>query len=83
MNNVVHNTAWVPAHFHTTVAGPVFLGFTGMTLHLVSTLTGKPVRLKSLNVAVPWIWLLERSIGSMARQTRFDGPTSTAPTTCR
>ncbi len=32
MNNVVHNTAWVPAHFHTTIGGPVFLGFLGMTL---------------------------------------------------
>jgi cytochrome c oxidase subunit 1 len=27
MNNVVHNTAWLPAHFHQTVAGPVFLSY--------------------------------------------------------
>ena len=25
LDNVVHNTAWMPAHFHQTVAGPVFL----------------------------------------------------------
>jgi cytochrome c oxidase subunit 1 len=58
VNNLVHNTAWVPAHFHTTVAGPTFLAFVAMTLHLVSTLTGKPVRLKSWNVAVPYLWVL-------------------------
>jgi heme/copper-type cytochrome/quinol oxidase subunit 1 len=26
LNNMVHNTAWLPGHFHMTVAGPVFLG---------------------------------------------------------
>ena len=57
MNNVVHNTAWVPGHFHTTVGGPVFLSFLGMTLFLVSQLTGKRVRLPRLNLAVPYLWL--------------------------
>jgi cytochrome c oxidase subunit 1 len=57
MNNVVHNTAWVPAHFHTTVGGPVFLGFLGMTLFLVTQLTGKPLRFAALNVWVPYLWL--------------------------
>ena len=33
LNNVVHNTAWLPAHFHQTVAGPVFLSFIGMSLY--------------------------------------------------
>jgi cytochrome c oxidase subunit 1 len=57
LNNVVHNTSWLPGHFHMTVGGPTFLAFTGMTLHLVSKLTGKPVRLPSLNLAVPYLWL--------------------------
>jgi cytochrome c oxidase subunit 1 len=56
MNNVVHNTAWVPAHFHTTVAGPVFLAFLGMSLYLVTELTGKPLRLPRLNLWVPYVW---------------------------
>ena len=42
MNNVVHNTSWVPAHFHTTLGGPVFLTFLGMSVFLVTQLTGKP-----------------------------------------
>jgi cytochrome c oxidase subunit 1 len=58
MNNVVHNTSWIPAHFHTTVGGPVFLSFLGMTLMLVSQLTGKPLRLRRLNVWVPYLWLI-------------------------
>ena len=44
MNNVVHNTAWVPAHFHTTLGGPAFLAFLGMSVFLVAQLTGKRVR---------------------------------------
>ncbi len=56
MNNVVHNTAWVPGHFHTTIGGPVLLSFLGMTLHLSSQLTGKRVRFPTLNLAVPYLW---------------------------
>jgi cytochrome c oxidase subunit 1 len=57
MNNVVHNTSWVPAHFHTTIGGPVFLSFLGMTVFLVTQLTGKPLRFPRLNLAVPYLWL--------------------------
>ena len=56
MNDVVHNTSWIPAHFHTTVGGPVFLSFLGMTLFLLTQLTGKPLRLRRLNVLVPYLW---------------------------
>jgi cytochrome c oxidase subunit 1 len=57
MNAVVHNTSWIPGHFHTTVGGPVFLSFLGMTLFLVAQLTGKSVRLPRLNLWVPYLWL--------------------------
>jgi cytochrome c oxidase subunit 1 len=56
MNEVVHNTAWVPAHFHTTVAGPVFLAFLGMSLFLVTQLTGRSLRMPRLNLLVPYLW---------------------------
>lgn len=58
MNNVVHNTAWIPGHFHTTVGGPVFLSFIGMTLFLLTQLTGKPLRLPRLNLCVPYLWTI-------------------------
>ncbi len=56
MNNVVHNTSWIPGHFHMTVGGPVFLSFIGMTLFLLTQLTGKPLRLPRLNLWVPYLW---------------------------
>ncbi|MGH7786129.1 MAG: cbb3-type cytochrome c oxidase subunit I [Candidatus Binatia bacterium] len=58
MNNLVHNTSWIPAHFHTTVGGPVFLSFIGMSLFLVAQLTGTRVRLPRLNLWVPYLWLI-------------------------
>jgi cytochrome c oxidase subunit 1 len=66
MNNLVHNTTWVPAHFHTTVAGPVFLGFIGMSLFMVSKLLGKPIHAKGAVVWIPWLWLLGIAIFSTA-----------------
>jgi len=74
VNNVVHNTAWVPAHFHTTVGGPTLLAFIGMSLHLVAKLGGKSVRLRSLNVAVPYLWLIGVVLFSTAMSiTGIDG----------
>jgi cytochrome c oxidase subunit I len=58
LDTVVHNTSWLPAHFHQTIAGPVFLSFIGMSLFLVAELTGKKVRLPTWNVWVPYIWTL-------------------------
>jgi cytochrome c oxidase subunit 1 len=58
LDTVVHNTSWLPAHFHQTVAGPVFLSYIGMSLFLVAKLTGKEIRLRGWNVWVPYIWTL-------------------------
>jgi cytochrome c oxidase subunit 1 len=58
LNNMVHNTAWIPGHFHMTVAGPVFLAILGMSLYLISELTGKEVKMKNFNVIVPHLWML-------------------------
>ncbi len=57
LDAVVHNTAWIPAHFHQTVAGPVFLAFIGGSLMLVTTLTGKEIFWKRVNVWIPYIWM--------------------------
>jgi len=58
LNSVVHNTAWLPGHFHMTVAGPVFLAILGMSLYLISTLKGKKVFLPKVNVIVPYVWMI-------------------------
>jgi len=58
LNSMVHNTSWVPGHFHMTVAGPVYLAIIGMTLYLTSKLSGKPVRFPNLNIMVPYLWCI-------------------------
>ncbi|MGZ5494662.1 MAG: cbb3-type cytochrome c oxidase subunit I, partial [Thermoanaerobaculia bacterium] len=58
LDNVVHNTAWLPAHFHQTVGGPVFLAFIGGSLLLVGSLTGKKIAFPRANVWVPYLWTL-------------------------
>ncbi|HWF12517.1 MAG TPA: cbb3-type cytochrome c oxidase subunit I [Candidatus Acidoferrales bacterium] len=57
MNGVIHNTAWLPAHFHLTVGGPVFLAILGMSLYLITGLLNKRVAMPALAIAVPYIWM--------------------------
>lgn len=56
MDLVVHNTAWLPAHFHLTVGGPVLLAILGMSLYLILGLTGKECAAPRLALAVPYVW---------------------------
>ena len=58
LDTVVHNTSWLPAHFHQTVAGPIFLSYIAMSLFLVAKLTGKEIRFGRLNVWAPYVWTL-------------------------
>jgi cytochrome c oxidase subunit 1 len=58
MSALVHNTAWIPAHFHLTVAGPVFLGILGMSLYLALGILGKECKAPRAAVAVPYLWLV-------------------------
>jgi cytochrome c oxidase subunit I len=58
LNNVVHNTAWMPGHFHMTVAGPVYLAIIGMSLYMLTKLTGKKLKMKKIAVVVPHLWMI-------------------------
>lgn len=58
MNIVVHNTAWMPGHFHMTVAGPAFLAFIGMSLYMLEKFGGKEISFKKSAMAVPYIWMV-------------------------
>ena len=57
LNNVIHNTSWVPAHFHLTVGGPIFLGILGGSLYIISGLLKKPVAGK-MAALVPYVWMI-------------------------
>ncbi|HVY73250.1 MAG TPA: cbb3-type cytochrome c oxidase subunit I [Puia sp.] len=58
LNAVVHNTAWLPGHFHMTVAGPVFLAIIGMSTYLYATNSGKKIFLPQVNVIIPYLWTI-------------------------
>lgn len=64
LNLTIHNTAWIPAHFHTTVAGPVFLSFLGMSLLMLCQFRGVRIPFPAMNVWTPWLWLIGVSIFS-------------------
>jgi cytochrome c oxidase subunit I len=56
INLVIHNTTWVPGHFHLTVASATTLSFMGIAYWLVPKLTNK--QLFSTRVALwqAWTW---------------------------
>jgi len=58
LNGTVHNTSWIPGHFHLTVGGPVFLAILGLTIYMYSKISGKEIQYKSLNVLVPYFWFV-------------------------
>jgi cytochrome c oxidase subunit I len=58
LSSVIHNTAWLPGHFHMTVAGPVFLAIIGMSLYLYATLSGRKIFWPRLNTIIPYLWMI-------------------------
>ncbi len=58
VNLVVHNTAWVPGHFHTTVGTGVTLTFMGILYWMVPYLTGRKLWNPRLAVAQAWTWAI-------------------------
>ncbi|MDR3711188.1 MAG: cbb3-type cytochrome c oxidase subunit I [Puia sp.] len=57
LNQMVHNTSWVPGHFHMTVAGPVLLVILGVSLYIYSTVAGKTIKFRTLATIVPYLWM--------------------------
>lgn len=51
---VIHNTAWIPGHFHITVGTAVTLSFMAIAFWFVPHLTGK--RLVSVKAALASVW---------------------------
>jgi cytochrome c oxidase subunit 1 len=66
VNLVVHNTAWIPGHFHLTVATAVTLSFMGISYWLVPHLTGKPLWKPKWALVQTWLWFVGMIIFSNA-----------------
>lgn len=58
MNTLVHNTAWVPGHFHLIFGGTVVLIYFGIAYHLWPMLTGRRLRSPGLVLAQLWLWAI-------------------------
>ncbi len=58
MNTVIHNTAWVPGHFHLTVAGPVLLAFLGGSLYMIGQFMNKEIRMKGWAMISPYVYTI-------------------------
>jgi cytochrome c oxidase subunit 1 len=66
LNLIVHNTAWVPGHFHLTVATAVTLSFMGISFWLVPYVTGKQLYKPRLALIQVWVWFVGMVIFSNA-----------------
>ncbi len=89
MNQVIHNTTWVPGHFHLTVGSAVTLTFVGVAYWLIPYLTGRGLWGRPLALASSWIYavgvfvfargMIAGGLEGMPRRTFRVGATYTSP----
>src|SRR5262249_57597860 len=48
MNSMIHNTSWIPAHFHLIFGGAVVIMYFAIAYEMWPRITGKPLRSKRL-----------------------------------
>ena len=65
MNSMVHNTAWIPAHFHLIFGGAVVIMYFAVAYEMWPRITGKPLRSKQLARWQLWLWFWGMMITSI------------------
>ena len=58
MNQVIHNTTWVPGHFHMTVGSAVALTLMGVAYWLVPYLSGRALFSRRIALASSWVYTI-------------------------
>lgn len=58
MNAMIHNTAWVPGHFHLIFGGTTIIMYFAVAYYLWPILTGKPLFSNTLALTQLWTWLI-------------------------
>ena len=58
MNLVIHNTSYVPGHFHLTVGTAVALSIMGVLYWLVPYLTGRALWGRRVALVQAWLWAI-------------------------
>jgi cytochrome c oxidase subunit 1 len=66
LDNVVHNTLWIPAHFHLTVGTMTTLVFMGVSFWLLPHLTGRKLYNPKLALISVWLWFIGLMIWGFA-----------------
>jgi cytochrome c oxidase subunit 1 len=66
INYLVHNSIWVPGHFHLTVGTAVALTIMAASYWLVPQVTGKRLRGKTAAVVQPYLWFVGMTLMSNA-----------------
>jgi cytochrome c oxidase subunit I len=56
MNNMIHNTSWVTAHFHLIFGGAVVIMYFAVAYEMWPPITGKPLQSKALACWQLWLW---------------------------
>jgi len=62
MNAMVHNTAWVPGHFHLIFGGTTIIMYFAVAYYLWPLLVGKPLFSNALALFQLWTWFIGMSI---------------------
>ena len=58
LNLAIHNTMWVPGHFHLTVGSAVTLTFFGILYWMVPKMSGKQLFSRKMALAQAWTWFV-------------------------
>ncbi|MGM0591307.1 MAG: b(o/a)3-type cytochrome-c oxidase subunit 1 [Halobacteriota archaeon] len=66
INYLIHNTLWVPGHFHLTVGTAFALTAMAVSFWLFPQVSGKRLRLRGLAALQPWTWFAGMALMSNA-----------------
>jgi cytochrome c oxidase subunit 1 len=58
INYLIHNTLWVPGHFHLTVGTAFALTVMSVSYWLVPQITGRRLKSRTMAAAQPFIWFI-------------------------
>lgn len=58
MNQLIHNTTWIPGHFHLTVGAAVTLTYMGVAFWLIPYLTGRGLWSRGQALTSAWVYTI-------------------------
>lgn len=62
LDNIVHNTIFIPGHFHVTVGSVTAMTFMAVSFWMVPHLTGRALISRRLALTAVWLWFAGMSI---------------------